>query len=121
MTFVLTILFSFTNFPIIALIFSALIGLFGQLKNIPQQTILQMSIPKEQLATVYTSFGTITTGAFGVSSLIMGLLSDYFGVQIVFVLSGVLLAIVCVVAYKNKRLFAKNEMNQTSGFQGKDT
>ncbi|HJV16476.1 MAG TPA: hypothetical protein VJ546_03675 [Bacillales bacterium] len=80
-----------------------------------------MSILKEQLATVYTSFGTITTGAFGVSSLIMGLLSDYFGVQIVFVLSGVLLAIVCVVAYKNKRLFAKNEMNQTSGFQGKDT
>ncbi|MGG1678281.1 MFS transporter [Neobacillus sp. NRS-1170] len=99
-----TILFSLTSVPLIALLLSALIGVFGQLKNIPQQTIIQTSIPKEQLATVYTSFGTITTGTFGVGSLIMGLLSDYFGVRSVFAVSGGLLAVVFVIVFKNSRI-----------------
>ncbi|WP_438825632.1 MFS transporter [Neobacillus drentensis] len=107
LTCVLTILFGITSFPVIALILSALIGLFGQLKNIPQQTIIQTSITKDQLATVYTSFGTISTGTFGISSLIMGVLSDYLGVRNVFVLSGILLSIVFVIAYKNRQLFMK--------------
>ncbi|MBV7504998.1 MFS transporter [Bacillus sp. sid0103] len=107
LTCVLTILFGITSFPFIALILSALIGLFGQLKNIPQQTIIQTSITKDQLATVYTSFGTISTGTFGISSLIMGVLSDYLGVRSVFVLSGVLLSIVFVIAYKKRQLFMK--------------
>lgn len=105
MSFVLTILFSIASIPVIALILSALIGLFGQLKNIPQQTLIQTSVPKEKLATVYTSIGTIATGTFGVSSLIMGLLSDYFGVRSVFVFSGLLLVIVCFMVFKNKNCF----------------
>ncbi|KYG34674.1 hypothetical protein AZF08_09810 [Bacillus gaemokensis] len=105
MSFVLTILFSMTSMPVTALILSALIGLFGQLKNIPQQTSIRTSVPKEKLATVYTSIGTIVTGAFGVSSLIMGLLPDYFGVRNVFVFSGLLLAIVSFIVIKNKYIF----------------
>lgn len=107
MTCLLTIVFGLTSFPVIALILSALIGLFGQLKNIPQQTLVQTSVPKEQLATVYTSLGTIGTGAFGIASLAMGILSDYFGVRSVFVLSGVLLAVVSIMAIKNRNLFRK--------------
>ncbi|MFP5112969.1 MFS transporter [Bacillaceae bacterium C204] len=112
LTCVLTILFSIISFPMIALILSALIGLFGQLKNIPQQTITQTSIPKDQLATVYTSFGTISTGAFGIASLIMGLLSDYLGVRSVFFLSGVILAVVFVIVYKDRRLFMKSSIDR---------
>ncbi len=105
MSFVITILFSMTSIPITALILSALIGLFGQLKNIPQQTLIQTSAPKEKLATVYTSIGTIQTGVFGVSSLIMGLFSDYYGVRNVFVFSGLLLAIVSFMVINNKCCF----------------
>lgn len=107
MTCLLTIVFGLTSFPVIALILSALIGLFGQLKNIPQQTLVQTSVPKEQLATVYTSLGTIGTGTFGIASLAMGILSDSFGVRSVFVLSGVLLAVVSIMAIKNRNLFRK--------------
>ncbi|MEI4771670.1 MFS transporter [Psychrobacillus sp. FJAT-51614] len=107
MTCIFTVVFGLTSFPIIAMILSTLIGLFGQLKNIPQQTLVQTSVPKEQLATVYTSLGTIGTGTFGIASLIMGILSDYFGVRSIFILSGILLAIVSIMALRNQNLFRK--------------
>lgn len=107
LTCISTILFGLTTIPVLALVLSAAVGIFGQLKNIPQQTIIQTSVPKEKLATVYTSLGTIGTGTFGIASLIMGILSDYFGVRSIFILSGVLLAVVSIMALKNKDLFRK--------------
>ncbi|EIT84495.1 MFS-type transporter yjbB [Fictibacillus macauensis ZFHKF-1] len=107
-----TLLFSMTSFPIFALILSFLIGFFGQLKNIPQQTVIQTSVPKEQLATVYTSIGTISTGVFGVSSLLIGLLADILGVRSVFALSGVLLAVASVIAMTHKTRFTKTTSHQ---------
>ncbi|MFD2615947.1 MFS transporter [Terrilactibacillus laevilacticus] len=117
MTCVCTILFGTTSVPVMALILSTLIGLFGQLKNIPQQTLIQTSVSKEQLATVYTSIGTISTGVFGVSSLVMGLISDYFGVRSVFILSGILLAIVSLITFKNRKLFVKDGRRQSSSLR----
>lgn len=112
MTCIFTVIFGLTRFPIIAVILSALIGLFGQLKNIPQQTLVQTSVPKEQLATVYTSLGTIGTGMFGIASLTMSILSDLLGVRSVFILSGILLAITSVIAVKNQGLFKKTIENE---------
>lgn len=102
---IITILFSVTSLPLMALVYSVLIGLFGQLKNIPQQTIIQTSVPKEKLATVYTSLNTIGTGTFGVSSLIMGFLADFFGVRSVFIFSGLLLGIVSIMVFRNENYF----------------
>ncbi|WP_423800967.1 MFS transporter [Neobacillus sp. SAB-20_R2A] len=110
-TCIVTMLFGVTSLPLIALVLSGLIGLFGQLKNIPQQTVIQTSVPKGQLATVYAAIGTISTGVFGVSSLIMGLVSDYFGVQSVFLISAALLLGVGMLAYNNRQLFMKKEKN----------
>lgn len=59
-TGVLTILFSVNHSLLISLVLSALIGLFWKLENIPLQTIIQTSLPKDQLAIVYTSIGAIT-------------------------------------------------------------
>ncbi|MFD1204310.1 MFS transporter [Sporosarcina contaminans] len=102
---VVTLLFSFNRFPIIALILSLCIGFFGQLKSIPLETIIQKSVPKEQLAAVYTSLGTLGTGLFGISSVMMGILSDIIGVQMVFMLSGVMLLIGTVVLFRSRKLF----------------
>jgi MFS transporter, DHA3 family, macrolide efflux protein len=107
-----SILFSLNSIPIVALLLSLCVGLFGQIKNIPQQTVIQTSVSKEQLATVYTSLGAIGTGIFGVGSLFMGLLADLLGIRIVFVISGLFLAIVSIIVYKNKQLFVRNVMNQ---------
>jgi MFS transporter, DHA3 family, macrolide efflux protein len=112
LSFLFTILFSLNSIPIIALLLSLCVGLFGQIKKIPQQTVIQTSVSKEQLSTVYTSLGAIGTGIFGVGSLVMGVLADLFGIRIVFIISGLLLAVVSTIAHKNKQLFVRNVMEQ---------
>jgi len=111
-SFIVTILFSINSIPIIAIILSFCIGIFTQVKNIPQQTVIQTSVSKEQLSTVYTSLNAIGTGLFGIGSLMMGMLADLLGVQMVFLISGLLLAIVSTIVCKNKSLFVRNMMKQ---------
>lgn len=105
MSCVITFIFSATSIPIMALIYSVHIGLFSQLKNIPQQTIIQTSVPKEKLVTVYTSLSTIGTGTFGISSLMMGFIAELYGVRSVFLFSGLLLGFVSLMVYRNKHCF----------------
>jgi len=102
---IFTLFFALNYLPLLALLCSLLIGLCGQLKNIPQQTIIQTSVPKEKLPTVYTSLNVITTGVFGISSLAMGILSEWYGVRIVFFLSAIMLLLVSFLAFKNRTLF----------------
>ncbi|MEI3613178.1 MFS transporter [Pseudogracilibacillus sp. SO30301A] len=107
-SFVVTILFGVTSVPIIALLLSLGIGISEQIRAIPLQTIIQTSISKKKLTTVYTSLGAVSTGVFGVASLVMGILADLVGVRSVFLISGVMLAIVTVIVYRNKHLFVRN-------------
>ncbi|QGM30623.1 MFS transporter [Bacillus sp. N3536] len=102
---VLTILFGSISYPLLALVLSIGIGLFGQLKNIPQQTVIQRSVPLEKLVTVYTSLGTVGTGLFGISSLAVGVAVDLVGVRVVFIISGALLLLVSLIVLRHKRLF----------------
>ncbi|MDQ0208661.1 MFS transporter [Alkalicoccobacillus murimartini] len=104
-SFIITILFSLNSLPIVALLLSLCVGLFAQLKGVPQQTIIQTSVSKEQLATVYTSLGAIGTGIFGVGSLLMGMVADLFGIRVVFLISGLFLCVSSFIVYRNKDLF----------------
>ena len=107
-TFLMTLLFSINSIPIMALILSLCIGIFGQIKNIPQQTIIQTSVPKDDLSTVYTSLGAITTGVFGISSLLVGIMADFMGIRSVFLISGLLLALASIIIFRNQHLFVRN-------------
>jgi len=89
-----------------------LCGTFRANKKHPQQSVIQNSVPKEQLATVYTSLSAIGTGVFGIGSLVMGLLADLLGVRVVFIISGLLLAIVSIIVRLNKNLFRLNVIRQ---------
>ncbi|WP_343053329.1 MFS transporter [Planococcus glaciei] len=102
-----TILFGLNSLPLLALLLSFLVGVFGQIKNIPQQTVVQTSVPKNQLPMVFTTLGAIGTGTFGVASLLMGVLADAVGIRGVFVLSGILLAAVSLIAYKERVLLRR--------------
>ena len=107
-SFIVTILFGVTSVPIIAFMLSLGIGISEQLRAIPLQTVIQTSTPKKELPTVYTSLGAVSTGVFGVASLGMGILADLAGVRSVFLISGVILAIVSLIVYKNKHLFVRH-------------
>ncbi|MCS5503213.1 hypothetical protein NY607_19070 [Lysinibacillus sp. A4] len=54
---------------------------------------------------MYTSLNVIVTGVFGLSSLMMGMLSEWYGIRVVFFLSASMLLLVSVIAYKNKTSF----------------
>ncbi len=99
-----TILFGLNSIPALALLLSLLVGVFSQIKNIPQQTVVQTSVSADRLPTVYTTLGAIGTGTFGIASLLMGILADAFGIRTVFILSGVLLAVVSLIAYQGRTL-----------------
>lgn len=102
---IFTLFFAFSPTALLALLCSFMIGICGQLKNIPQQTIVQTSVTKEKLPTVYTSLNVIVTGVFGISSFILGILSEWYGVRMVFVVSSMMLFVVSLIAYKNKKFF----------------
>lgn len=108
MSCVVTFLFGFSKLPVLALLFSFAVGLFGQMKSIPQETVIQTSVPKEKLSTVYTSLGALSTGIFGISSLGMGFLADWLGIRFVFMVSGLLLAAVSIIVFVSKRIFERN-------------
>lgn len=103
-----TILFGVTSLPVLALILSLSMGLFEQIRTIPLQTIIQTSVVKNKLSTVYTSLGAISTSIFGVASLMMGIMADFFGIRSVFFLSGIMLLLICIIVYKNQHLFVRN-------------
>lgn len=107
-SFLVTLLFSFNQIPSFAMLLSMLIGFFGQLKGIPQQTVIQTSVPREELSSVYTSLGAVSTGMFGLASLAMGIAADLFGVRAVFVISAVFLGWASLLVFKHKPLFAMN-------------
>lgn len=102
-----TIAFGLNSIPAMALILSFLVGVFGQIKNIPQQTVVQTSVPMDRLPTVFTTLGAIGTGTFGLASLLIGVLADAFGIRSVFILSGLLLAVVSLIAYKGRVLLRR--------------
>ncbi len=90
---------------ILVVCLSALIGVFEQLKNIPQSTAIQKKIQSDLLAPVYASMSTLYTGCFALATLGSGVVSEVMGVRYVFAISGVLLFVVTIIARKNRELF----------------
>ncbi len=90
---------------ILVVALSALIGVFEQLKNIPQSTVIQKQIQNDLLAPVYASMSTLYTGCYALATLGAGVVSEVMGVRYVFAISGVLLFVVTIIARKHRKLF----------------
>lgn len=109
-SFILTSLFSFATIPVMALILSLFLGISGQLEGIPKQTIIQKSVLKENLASVYTSLSSIATGTFGIAAVTMGMIAELIGIRAVFITASLLLFIVSVIAFRGRNLFGRDTM-----------
>ena len=81
---------------------SVLIGLFSQIKNIPQASLIQQKIAADRLVAIYAASGILNSGVFALFTLLMGQVADVFDVRWVFVLSGSLLLLVGLIAGKLK-------------------
>ncbi|MGM7684873.1 MFS transporter [Cytobacillus sp. Hm23] len=86
----------------IALIISAMFGLFEQIKGISLQTGIQQSTSADMLPKVYAAQSALTAITFGLSTLFFGYISEQYNIRIVFILAGILLVMSAMYALKNK-------------------
>ena len=99
----LTILF-FPNAQMF-LVFSALVGMLSQLKEVPESVFLQETVEENNLVNVYSVLEVISTLAFSVFVLLMSYITESFGISISFWLSAVCLMIEAILIYIRRDYF----------------
>lgn len=88
-----TFLFGIGIGPIFCLVFSAFYGFFEQFVNIPYQALLQTYVDRKKIAKVFGVTDMINAVMFGLSTIIMGVVSYIYGVQVSFYLATFSLAL----------------------------
>ena len=99
----LTILF-FTNAQMF-LVFSALVGMLSQLKEVPESVFLQETVEENNLVNVYSVLEVISTLAFSVFVLLMSYITESFGISISFWISAICLMIEAILIYIRRDYF----------------
>lgn len=100
-----TLIFGLISTPWMALVIAMLFGMANQIKAVAQQTTTQTSVAHRLLPKVYSAKDAIIAATFGVSSLLLGYLTDLFGVRFTFLLAATLLFSSAIfVAVKRKDL-----------------
>lgn len=99
----LTILF-FPNAQMF-LLFSALVGMLSQLKEVPESVFLQETVEENNLVNIYSVLEVISTLAFSVFVLLMSYITENFGISISFWLSAICLMIEAILIYIRRDYF----------------
>ena len=99
----LTILF-FPNAQMF-LVFSALLGMLSQIKEVPETVFLQETVEENNLVNVYSVLEVISTLAFSVFVLLMSYITESFGISISFWLSAICLMIEAILIYIRRDYF----------------
>ena len=99
----LTILY-FPNAQIF-LVFSALVGMLSQLKEVPESVFLQETVEENNLVNVYSVLEVISTLSFSVFVLLMSYITENFGISISFWLSAICLMIEAILIYIRRDYF----------------
>ena len=99
----LTILY-FPNAQVF-LVFSALVGMLSQLKEVPESVFLQETVEENNLVNVYSVLEVISTLAFSVFVLLMSYITENFGISISFWLSAICLMIEAILIYIRRDYF----------------
>jgi MFS transporter, DHA3 family, macrolide efflux protein len=87
----ITIGFGFTSIPLLALLLVFLHGIVEEIIGTTVYTMIQQSTPLDVLSKVSAAQNASMLVTFSISSLLVGILAQYFGVTVVFVVSGVIL------------------------------
>ena len=87
------------------LVFSALVGMLSQLKEVPETVFLQETVEENNLVNVYSVLEVISTLAFSVFVLLMSYITESFGISISFWLSAIFLMIEAILIYIRRDYF----------------
>ncbi|TAA68075.1 MFS transporter [Streptococcus sp. LQJ-218] len=81
------------------LVFSALVGMLSQLKEVPESVFLQETVEENNLVNVYSVLEVISTLSFSVFVLLMSYITESFGISISFWISAICLMIEAILIY----------------------
>ena len=87
------------------LVFSALVGMLSQLKEVPETVFLQETVEENHLVNVYSVLEVISTLAFSVFVLLMSYITENFGISISFWISAICLMIEAILIYIRQDYF----------------
>ena len=87
------------------LLFSALVGMLSQLKEVPESVFLQETVEENHLVNVYSVLEVISTLSFSVFVLLMSYITESFGISISFWLSAICLMIEAILIYIRRDYF----------------
>ncbi|EID28487.1 transporter, major facilitator domain protein [Streptococcus mitis SK575] len=87
------------------LVFSALVGMLSQLKEVPESVFLQETVEENNLVNVYSVLEVISTLAFSVFVLLMSYITESFGISISFWISAICLMIEAILIYIRRDYF----------------
>ncbi|WP_267247491.1 ryptide export MFS transporter [Streptococcus sp. Marseille-Q5986] len=87
------------------LVFSALVGMLSQLKEVPESVFLQETVEENHLVNVYSVLEVISTLSFSVFILLMSYITESFGISISFWLSAICLMIEAILIYIRRDYF----------------
>jgi MFS family permease len=94
----MTFVFALSSVPTFSLLLCMLMGPAFQLRDIAQRSIFQTQVKASELPKVYSAQGTIIAGTFGISVLVMGIVTDLFGVRVTYIAASVLFFISGIIA-----------------------
>ena len=87
------------------LLFSGLVGMLSQLKEVPESVFLQETVEENNLVNVYSVLEVISTLSFSVFVLLMSYITESFGISISFELSAICLMIEAILIYIRRDYF----------------
>ena len=87
------------------LVFSALVGMLSQLKEVPESVFLQETVEENNLVNVYSVLEVISTLSFSVFVLLMSYITESFGISISFWISAICLMIEAILIYIRRDYF----------------
>ena len=87
------------------LLFSALVGMLSQLKEVPESVFLQETVEENNLVNVYSVLEVISTLSFSVFVLLMSYITESFGISISFWISAICLMIEAILIYIRRDYF----------------
>lgn len=114
---IFTLLYGVNSTPWVALALCVLMGPAYQIRDIAQQTIIQTSVNTNELPKIYASHGILTSTSVSLSIFLVGLISDFFGVRVVYIFAGIVVLLSSFLSFALLKLEKKSETVQESSVE----
>lgn len=104
---VFVFIFGLNKIPLMSLVLVFVLGLFYQLRDSAQRTLLQLHVKDDDLTAFYGFYSSINSVVFGFSIFLMGTISDLLGPQNIYLLASLMTlvsSILIFVALKNLKI-----------------